>query len=140
MSPVLSGLIGAAIAGIISAIWLKRHPYRQSKQEQKSLLKKYKKSIRFCSYVAIGILVLGIYLFKTGTVPNHWTWGLLLIGGALASPLATLAVPIAKPGHKFTEAHAALAIKSHSPIPLQFFCLILGLIMFIAGGIGFVVT
>ncbi len=140
MSPIISGIIGATIAGIISAFWLKHHPYNRSTQEQKSLIKKYKSSINFCNSVALAIMVLAILLFKTGAIPNHWTWGLLLIGGALASPLVTLSVPLARQSHSFTEAHAALAIKSHSPIALQFFCLILGLIMFLAGAVGFVVT
>jgi len=140
MSPILSGMIGAIIAGLISAAWLKRYPCELSKQAQKSLLKKYTSSINFCNAVFLAIMVAGIYLFKTEAIPNHWSWGLLLIGGALASPLVTLIVPIAGHSHKFSEAHAALAIKSYLPIRLQFFCLMLGLVMFIAGCVGLVVS
>jgi len=140
MSAVVSGLIGAAIAGAISALWLKRYPYKLSPQLQSSLRKKYKSSVNFCSTVAVVILIAAVFLLKSGTVANDWTWGLFFLGGALASPLITLSIPIAKGGHKFSEAHAALAIKSKSPIALQFFCIILGLVMFIAGCIGFVIT
>lgn len=140
MSPIITGIIGAIIAGAVSAMWLKRFPHKESRQIQNFLQKKYKNSINLCGIVAIAIFVLAIYLLKSGTVANHWNWGLTLIGGALGSPLIALSIPIAKGGHKFSEAHAALAFKNHSPVGLQLFCIIFGIILFISGIVGLALT
>lgn len=130
MSPVISGILGSLIAATICAWWLNNHPFNVSKQQQKHLVKKYKRNIYLANFLILAPLVVAIALFKSGVIPNNdWRFGLLFLGSAFGLPLWSLFIPPRKQRGSFNEALLAISVKQKTPKGLMLFLLVLGNIL-----------
>ena len=131
--PIISGLVGAAIAGWLATKWARRLPLASSPIQQQRMVGRQKKVIR-CANVGAGIGIgTGLVLYLGGFLDSHDWRGLGLSAGLTALfPLLIIVMGNIRAGaDEIWAGFAAYAVAQKTPAVLLF--PLMGLM--IAGGI-----
>lgn len=116
--PILSGLIGAAVATWLARKWKRFLPAADSPSRQAHLLQMYKRTTR-CANCLLGAgLLIPLCLYVSGVAANNdWRPLALGMGGAgVGIALVMAAAPLVVRGGKPADAFGAYSIAQKSPV------------------------
>lgn len=115
--PVLSGLLGGAIATLICAAWSKWLPKRMNGKHADTLQFQHRWAIRLANLSVIAGLGAALWLYQWGGyATNDWRPMGLGAGAALSSPL--LVLPLAAWSRRCSAAEAYVAFALNQKVPL----------------------
>jgi hypothetical protein len=127
-SPVLSGVIGGAIAMALAWLWSGWLPKGQNGKSPEALRTEYKTEVWLAnSATGLGLLG-GIAMYKWGGhASNDWRPLALCLGFAFSAPLAVLPLVASVCGRRPGEAFIAYALAQKTPPFILFPLLALGI-------------
>jgi hypothetical protein len=120
--PVISGLIGATIAGWLAVKWAGRLPHAKSSSKQSSIVDKQRTILR-CANIGAGLGIgAGLVLYFGGFLDRHDWRGLGLAAGLMALlPLVVIVVGNLRGGmDSIKNGLLAYAIAQKTPVVLLF--------------------
>ena len=132
--PIVSGVIGGAIATWLTARWARNLPSHYGRKSRELLAKQHRPAIWIANTLFFVGLFVGIGLYKWGGFENT-DWRPLLIGFGLASvlPLAAIALLSLFGGRNVKEAYVAFALGQGSPLWATYGILGAGVVAFVFG-------
>jgi hypothetical protein len=130
--PILSGIIGAVIAGWLVTKWARWVPVKVGAKARERLLKEYRVTIRVANALAVAGLCIGLVCYWSGWLSKH-DWRGLGLGAGLMSflPIGFMVAANAPRGREaIKECLVTYAISQKTPTGLLFVLMVL---MIIAG-------
>lgn len=130
--PIISGLIGGAIATYFCTKWSKDLPVKYNGKSQEVLLKENRFAIKIANTIFLISLFAGVLVYQIGLFKNNdWRGFGLCFGFALFAPLVCLiAFSFSRGSSRMAEAMLAYSINQKMPVKLLMALLILGTILF----------
>ena len=131
--PIISGLIGAVIAGWLSVKWAKRLPYAKSSKKQREVFDKQRQVIKFANAGAWLGIATGFILYLGGLLDRYDWRGLgISLGLTALLPLTVMVVGNLRGGSQAIKSGLqAYAIAQKTPARLLFSLMVL----MVAGGV-----
>ena len=129
--PVISGLLGAAIAAYLTRRWYKSMPRRIGKRSRAEVLREHRLAIRTANTFGIAGLVGGLALYKFGVFTSHDWRGLgVVVGLAGTAPLIIMPLSAVIASRSIREAYHAYSLSQKTPFALLYSLLAMCAIFF----------